>query len=79
MLKQQAISFDRCPEHVAADARVLCDKARVLGATIKGTFCSTKKNSISLFSDGTVLTSKETDNIFLMLKLCDCVSFYLDT
>jgi hypothetical protein len=34
--------FDRCPEHVAADGIVLCDKATVLGATIKGTPCITK-------------------------------------
>jgi hypothetical protein len=34
--------FDRCPEHVAADGSVLCDKDTVLGATIKGTPCITK-------------------------------------
>jgi hypothetical protein len=34
-------SFDRCPEH-DADGSVLCVKATVLGAMIKGAPCITK-------------------------------------
>ena len=35
-------SCDRCPEHDTADGIVLCDKATVLGAMIKGAPCITK-------------------------------------
>jgi len=34
--------FERFPEYVAADGIVLCDKATVLGVTIKGAPCITK-------------------------------------